>query len=181
MVSAVDLLFPVTETDILSEHMADVFGSMVKQWRGGVDPQLAADADWLIGAGIFNPKTKIVAIRSMKEPGTAYKNPLIGTDPQVGHMAQYADLPDDEGHDVSTVQHLQVQHVRLLTIGSGMAYTSTPAFQTKPSISSLLGLEVTPGKRPAESGTTSLLTQNYVNLQQTATTGGTIVFRFSPA
>jgi Zn-dependent metalloprotease len=77
---------------------------MVKQWRGGHDPQKAIDADWLIGAGIFNPATNIAAIRSMKDPGTAYDTPLLGKDPQVAHMDQYADLPDDEGHDVSTLR-----------------------------------------------------------------------------
>ena len=75
---------------------------MVKQWRGGVCPQRAVDADWLIGENIFNPATNIVAIRSMKEPGTAYDSPLIGKDPQVSHMRDYQDLPDDEANDVST-------------------------------------------------------------------------------
>lgn len=85
----------------LNESISDVFGSMVKQWRGGVNSQTADDADWLIGEGIFNPKTGIVALRSMKDPGTAYDNDLIGKDPQVAHMDDYADLPDDEGSDVS--------------------------------------------------------------------------------
>lgn len=75
---------------------------MVKQWRSGEDPQTASDADWLIGQGIFNPNTGIVALRSLKDPGTAYDNGFIGKDPQVAHMQDYADLPDDEGSDVST-------------------------------------------------------------------------------
>ena len=81
--------------------MSDVFGSMVKQWRGGVNPQRAADADWLIGQGIFNPQTGIVALRSMKAPGTAYSESVIGTDPQPDHMDNYLDVPDDEGSDAS--------------------------------------------------------------------------------
>lgn len=89
-----------------AESLSDVFGSMVKQWRGGVEPQVASDADWLIGQGIFNPDTGIVAIRSMKHPGTAYDNDLIGKDPQVAHMDDYADLPDDEGSDVSAQPNL---------------------------------------------------------------------------
>lgn len=75
---------------------------MIKQWRGGIDPQRAIDADWLIAAGIFNPAADIAAIRSMKEPGTAYDNPLLGKDPQPSHMDQFADLPDDEANDVSS-------------------------------------------------------------------------------
>lgn len=90
----------------LNESVADVFGSMVKQWRGGVEPQPASDADWLIGEGIFYPSTGIVAIRSLKDPGTAYDNDLIGRDPQVSHMDNYADLPDDEGSDVSAQPYL---------------------------------------------------------------------------
>ena len=74
---------------------------MVKQWRGGAEPQTAKEADWLIGQGIFNPATGMVALRSMKDPGTAYDNEFIGKDPQVSHMRDYADLPDDEGSDVS--------------------------------------------------------------------------------
>src|SRR5205807_4733515 len=45
--------------------------------------------------GIFAPELGR-ALRSMKEPGTAYAG-----DPQPGHMRDYRDLPDDNlpGHD----------------------------------------------------------------------------------
>ena len=67
----------------LNESMSDVFGSLVKQW---VKKQTADQADWLIGEGLFTPKVKGVALRSMKAPGTAYDDPLLGKDPQPGHM-----------------------------------------------------------------------------------------------
>jgi Zn-dependent metalloprotease len=38
-----------------------------------------------------------VAIRSMKDPGTAYNDPVIGKDPQPGHWSNYVETEDDEG------------------------------------------------------------------------------------
>jgi Zn-dependent metalloprotease len=67
----------------LNESMSDVFGTLVKQW---VNKQTAAQADWLIGQGLFTSKINGVALRSMKAPGTAYDDPLLGKDPQPGHM-----------------------------------------------------------------------------------------------
>jgi len=80
----------------LNEHIADVFGSMVKQRTLG---QQAADADWLIGEGLFTENVNGRALRSMQEPGTAYDDPIIGKDPQPGHMRDFARLPfwDDNG------------------------------------------------------------------------------------
>jgi Zn-dependent metalloprotease len=67
----------------LNESMSDVFGALVKQW---VNKQTADQADWLIGQGLFTSKINGVALRSMKAPGTAYDDPLLGKDPQPGHM-----------------------------------------------------------------------------------------------
>lgn len=67
----------------LNESMSDVFGSLVKQ---RVLNQTAAQADWIIGAGLFVPGVKGVGIRSMKAPGTAYDDPVLGKDPQPNHM-----------------------------------------------------------------------------------------------
>jgi Zn-dependent metalloprotease len=80
----------------LNEHLADVFGSMVKQKQRGQD---AAAADWLIGEGLFTANVNGQAIRSMKEPGTAYDDPVLGRDEQPGHMDDFLDLPwwDDNG------------------------------------------------------------------------------------
>lgn len=75
----------------LNESFSDVFGSLVKQHILG---QTADQADWLIGAGLFTSSVNAVALRSMREPGTAYDDPLLdGKDPQPGHMRDYKDLP----------------------------------------------------------------------------------------
>jgi len=68
----------------LNESMSDVFGSLVKQMVAG---QTADKADWLIGAGLLMPSVSGVALRSMKDPGTAYDDPQLGQDPQPANMA----------------------------------------------------------------------------------------------
>jgi Zn-dependent metalloprotease len=84
------------QSGALNESLSDVFGSMVKQYAQ--DPkQAAADADWLIGAGLFTAKVTGVALRSMKAPGTAYDDPVLGKDPQPADMSGYVDTTDDSG------------------------------------------------------------------------------------
>lgn len=86
----------VGQSGALNESISDCFGSMVKQRVGG---ETAADADWLIGAGLFTAKVQGVALRSMKAPGTAYDDPHLGKDPQPATMDGYQDLPHDQAHD----------------------------------------------------------------------------------
>ncbi|MGO4382857.1 M4 family metallopeptidase [Specibacter sp. RAF43] len=74
------------QSGALNESFSDVFGSLVKQYSL---KQGAADADWLIGAGILVPQLG-TALRSMSKPGTAYSG-----DRQPGHMDDYVDLPDN--------------------------------------------------------------------------------------
>jgi Zn-dependent metalloprotease len=78
----------------LNESFSDVFGSMVKQYALN---QTVDKADWMIGAGLFERKVKGVALRSMKEPGSAYNDPTIGKDPQPGHMKAYVKTTSDNG------------------------------------------------------------------------------------
>lgn len=82
------------QSGALNESMSDVFGSLVKQWRLG---QTAAQADWLIGAGLLGPTINGVALRSMKAPGTAYDDPRLGKDPQPADMQHFVDTTDDDG------------------------------------------------------------------------------------
>ena len=82
------------QSGALNESISDVFGSCVKQRLLG---QAAADADWLIGEGIFTESVQGKALRSMSEPGTAYDDPALGKDPQVASMKDYVDTPDDNG------------------------------------------------------------------------------------
>jgi hypothetical protein len=86
----------VAQSGALNESLSDCFGSMVKQQ---VLEQDAADADWLIGEGLFTEKVNGVALRSMKAPGTAYDDPVLGKDPQPADMDGYVKLPADAQHD----------------------------------------------------------------------------------
>ena len=78
----------------LNESMSDVFGSLVKQYSLN---QTAAEADWLIGAGLLTSNVHGVALRSMKAPGTAYDDPVLGKDPQPAHMKDYVSTINDNG------------------------------------------------------------------------------------
>jgi Zn-dependent metalloprotease len=78
----------------LNESLSDVFGSLVKQYARR---QAAAQADWLIGEGLFTAKVHGVALRSLKAPGTAFDDPLLGRDPQPATMAGYVRTSSDNG------------------------------------------------------------------------------------
>ena len=78
----------------LNESMSDVFGSLIKQ---RVLKQTAQQADWLIGAGLFTAAVNGKALRSMKAPGTAYSDPVLGDDPQPDHMTKYVNTYNDNG------------------------------------------------------------------------------------
>jgi Zn-dependent metalloprotease len=82
------------QSGALNESVSDVFGSLVKQYSL---KQTAKDADWLIGAGLLGPKVKGKALRSMKAPGTAYDDPVLGKDPQPAHMRDYVRTFRDNG------------------------------------------------------------------------------------
>jgi len=83
------------QSGALNESMSDVFGIMVKQKALG----LTVDkSDWLIGEELFHGTTLHGdALRSMKAPGTAYDDPLLGKDPQPGHMKNYVNTFKDNG------------------------------------------------------------------------------------
>ncbi len=89
------------ESGALNEHFADVFGSLVRQYR---KKQTAKTADWLIGREILIPAPTRTALRSMKDPGTAYKNdPDIGSDPQPKHYKnRYKGTADSGGVHINS-------------------------------------------------------------------------------
>lgn len=70
------------EPGALNESFADVFGSLVKQRSLN---QTVNEADWLIGAGVLASGVQGEAFRSLKAPGTAYDDPVLGKDPQPDH------------------------------------------------------------------------------------------------
>ncbi|EGX55464.1 metalloendopeptidase [Streptomyces zinciresistens K42] len=78
----------------LNESVSDVFGALIKQYTLG---QSAAEADWLIGAGLLAPGVSGKALRSMKEPGSAYDDDVLGKDPQPATMDGYVRTGRDNG------------------------------------------------------------------------------------
>lgn len=86
----------VGQSGALNESASDVWGAMVRQWTRG---ETVEEADWLIGADLFTDRVQGVALRSMAAPGTAYDDPVLGTDPQPAHMDDYVVLPHDADND----------------------------------------------------------------------------------
>ncbi len=88
------------EPGALNEHFADVFGSLVKQWKR---KQTAAKADWLIGPDIMGPGTQVKALRTFTE-GRAFENdPDLGTDPQPKRREdQYTGTADSGGVHINS-------------------------------------------------------------------------------
>jgi Zn-dependent metalloprotease len=82
------------QSGALNESVSDVFGSLVKQHLAA---ETADAADWLIGEGLFTAAVNGVALRSMAAPGTAYDDPVVGTDPQPAHMDDFVETTDDNG------------------------------------------------------------------------------------
>ncbi|MEU7135319.1 M4 family metallopeptidase [Streptomyces sp. NPDC046261] len=83
------------QSGALNESCADVFGSLIKQYSLG---QSADQADWLIGAGLLGPGVdQGTALRSMKAPGTAYDDDVLGKDPQPATMEDYVRTNRDNG------------------------------------------------------------------------------------
>lgn len=87
------------QSGALNESMSDVFGSLVKQY---VKKQDAQHADWLIGEGLFTANVGGVdgnpaVLRSMKSPGSAFNDPVLGRDPQPMHMRDFVQTFEDNG------------------------------------------------------------------------------------
>jgi len=82
------------QSGALNESLSDVFGALVEQLAAG---QSTAQASWLIGEGLFTDQVEGLALRSMKAPGTAYDDDVLGKDPQPSSMADYVETDDDNG------------------------------------------------------------------------------------
>lgn len=83
-----------SQAGALNESMSDVFGSLIKQHKL---KQTADAADWLIGAELLTSNVNGVALRSMKAPGTAFDDPVLGKDPQPAHMRDFVRTFEDNG------------------------------------------------------------------------------------
>lgn len=83
------------QSGALNESISDVFGSLIRQWK---NDETTAQADWLIGKNVVKIQDNAKgALRSVKEPGTAYDNRLMGRDPQPNHMKNYISTSADNG------------------------------------------------------------------------------------
>jgi Zn-dependent metalloprotease len=82
------------QSGALNESVSDVFGTLIKQYALG---QSADRADWLIGTGLLAPGVSGQALRSMKAPGTAYDDDVLGKDPQPATMDHYVRTTRDNG------------------------------------------------------------------------------------
>lgn len=80
------------QSGALNESFSDMFGAAITQAYAKQTPD---DADWLVGDEIMGPTLYGEALRSMKMPGTAYDNTLLGKDPQPAHMKDYFTGPQD--------------------------------------------------------------------------------------
>ncbi|WP_427171444.1 M4 family metallopeptidase [Arthrobacter sp. 92] len=78
----------------INESLSDVFGALVEQF---VRQQPASQASWLIGEGLFTDQVQGAALRSMKAPGTAYDDDVLGKDPQPDTMDSYVRTSADNG------------------------------------------------------------------------------------
>ena len=78
----------------LNESVSDVFGSLIKQYQ---NKETAKQADWLIGEGLFTAKVQGTALRSMKAPGTAFDDKVLGKDSQPADMSGFVHTSQDNG------------------------------------------------------------------------------------
>ncbi|MDB5281025.1 MAG: Peptidase thermolysin, partial [Bacteroidota bacterium] len=84
------------QSGALNEHIADVFGTVIKQFY---NKENASTGNWLIGEDVLGPSFKAmaipgfgVALRSLKDPGKAYNQ-----DPQPAHMDNFNTGSSDNG------------------------------------------------------------------------------------
>jgi Zn-dependent metalloprotease len=82
------------QSGALNESVSDVFGALVEQHSLGQD---VTEASWLIGEGVFTDQVQGTALRSLKAPGTAYDDDVLGKDPQPAHMDDFVETDDDNG------------------------------------------------------------------------------------
>jgi Zn-dependent metalloprotease len=89
------------ESGAMNEAFSDIFGIMIKQ---RVLNQDVKQSDWLIGENVLLGDQ--YALRSMKAPGTGYKNhPDLGDDPQPATMDGFVKLPDTAQGDWGGVHY----------------------------------------------------------------------------
>jgi Zn-dependent metalloprotease len=76
------------QSGAVSEHLADVIGVCVQRAHLGAD-------HWRVGSELF--VDGVSCLRDMANPGTAFDDPVLGRDQQVGHMSQVLGVEDNRG------------------------------------------------------------------------------------
>jgi Zn-dependent metalloprotease len=103
------------EPGALNESFADIFGALVKQRSLN---QTVDQADWLIGVGVLANGVQGMALRSMKAPGTAYNDPVLGKDPQPNHYSKrYQGTANDGGVHINSGIANRAFYLAAMTIG----------------------------------------------------------------
>jgi Zn-dependent metalloprotease len=103
------------QSGALNESICDVFGSLVKQRVLG---HTAVEADWLIGEGLLGRRIEGIALRSLRAPGTAYDDALVGADPQPATMSDYVESERIDG-DIHANSGIPNHAFYLASIGVG--------------------------------------------------------------
>jgi Zn-dependent metalloprotease len=107
------------QSGALNESFSDVFGSAITQYVNGQD---AESADWLIGDEIMGPELHGESLRSMKAPGTAYDNAIMGKDPQPDHMDNYfTGSSDNQGVHINSGIPNKAFYLAAMAIGTDPA------------------------------------------------------------
>lgn len=111
------------ESGALNESFADVFGSLVKQWK---KKQSVAKANWLLGEDILVKVPGRRALRDLANPGTAFTNdPVLGNDPQPAHYSKkYKGSEDNGGVHINSGIPNRAFYLASMAIG-GNAWEST--------------------------------------------------------
>jgi len=106
----------------MNEAFSDIFGSCIDQFVHNVD---AGEHNWLIGEEVMGDQLYGEAIRSMSHPGTAYDDPILGTDPQPADMSGY--VPGGDPHVNSGIinRTFYLTAIELGTVPAARIYYNT--------------------------------------------------------
>jgi Zn-dependent metalloprotease len=88
------------ESGALNEHLADVMGALVSQWRAR---QTTKQAAWTIGAEIMGPGTTAKCLRTFKDEPAYQGDSILGDDPQPKHLKdKYTGTADNGGVHINS-------------------------------------------------------------------------------
>jgi Zn-dependent metalloprotease len=132
---------------------------MVKQHSKG---QTVDQADWLLGADLLGPAVEGVALRSLKAPGTAYDDDVLGKDGQPAHMDGYVRTKEDNGGVHINASIPAHAFYLMATAAGGSSWEGAgrvwwealfdPALPEKATFAAFAGLTVAAAKRLAAGG-----------------------------